>query len=159
MNSSRFRSRMLAVAAAALAVDVATKTAAATWLADGPVRLGPLVSLRLVHNRGVAFGVAAAAPTPVVVGLTAAVAAVIATLAWRGELGAPVAAGLVVGGAVGNVADRLTAGSVVDFLDVGRWPTFNLADVFLVAGLAMLFLAAGTRRSGSAVPTRTSQEA
>ena len=150
---------MLAVAVAALAVDVATKAAAATWLADGPVRLGQLVSLRLVHNRGVAFGVAAAAPTPVVVAVTAAVAVVIAVLAWRGELGVPVAAGLVVGGAVANVADRLTAGSVVDFLDVGRWPTFNLADVFLVAGITMLVLTAGTRSSGRDVPNRTTQEA
>jgi len=155
----RFRHRMLTVAAAAVAVDVMTKLAAATWLADRPVRLGRLVSLRLVHNRGVAFGVAAAAPTPAVVAVTAGVAVLIAVLAWRGELGAPVAAGLVVGGAVANVADRLTAGSVVDFLDVGRWPTFNLADVFLVAGIGMLVFTAGTQRPGSDVPTRTTQEA
>lgn len=140
---------MLAVAAAALAVDVATKAAAATWLADGPVRLGPLVSLRLVHNRGVAFGAASAVPAPLLVGVTAAVAVAVVVLAWRGELGAaPLSAGLVVGGAVANVADRATGGSVIDFLDVGRWPTFNIADVFLVAGIGMLFL----RASGSGKP-------
>lgn len=157
----RARAALATAALAALAVDIGSKVAAAAWLADGPVEMGPLLTLRLVHNSGVAFGVGAAAPTPVVLGVTAVVAAVIGTMAWRGGLGAPLPAGLVVGGALANVADRATAGSVVDFLDVGRWPTFNLADVFLVAGIAMLVLTAGrdgTADPGTDVVPETTQE-
>lgn len=119
-------------------------------MVDGPVELGPLLTLRLVRNSGVAFGVGAAAPAPVVIGVTAVVAAGITVLALRGQLGAPIPAGLVVGGALANVADRATGGNVVDFLDVGRWPTFNLAGVFLVTGIAMLMLmGSGGRTDGA----------
>jgi len=113
-----------------------------------------------VHNRGIAFGVAAAAPALLVLAVIAAIAVLIAGLAWRGGLGAPVPAGLVVGGALANVADRASGGSVVDFLDVGRWPTFNLADVFLVAGIAMLLVTAGrgTPSTGRNVVRETTQE-
>lgn len=135
---SRASTTLIVASAGAVAVDVAAKVAAVTWLADGPVRLGSLLTLRLVHNHGVAFGVAAAAPAPVVMTLTGAIAAAIAVLAWRGALGAPFPAGLIVGGALANVADRALGGSVVDFIDVGRWPTFNLADVFLVTGICLL---------------------
>lgn len=45
--------------------------------------------------------------------------------------------GFAVGGATGNLADRLARGSVVDFLAVGRWPLFNLADVAMILGLAL----------------------
>lgn len=137
---------MLAAATvAALALDIGSKAAAVTWLADAPLRLGPLLTLRLVHNAGIAFGVAGAAPPSLVLGVTAGIAMTIAVLAWRGVLGSPVPAGLIVGGALANVADRATGGTVVDFLDVGRWPTFNLADVFLVTGIALLVLrTAGT---------------
>lgn len=157
----RPRAVMAAAALAALAVDIASKIGALAWLADGAVELGPLLTLRLVHNAGVAFGVGAAAPAPVVLGLTAAVAAVIGVMAWRGGLGAPLPAGLVVGGALANLVDRATAGTVVDFLDIGRWPTFNLADVFLVAGIAMLVLTAGrdgTADPGTDVVPETTQE-
>lgn len=131
---------LASVAAGALAVDIVTKVAASAWLADGPVRLGPLLTLRLVHNRGIAFGVAAAAPAAVLLAASGAISVVLVVLAWRGGLGAPLPAGLIVGGALANVVDRVTGGSVVDFLDLGRWPTFNLADVFLVSGVGMLVL-------------------
>lgn len=153
MSATRRRHAVLASAAlSALALDVLSKLAAVAWLADGPVRLGPLLTLRLVHNSGIAFGVAAAAPVPVVLGVTAVIAAVIALLAWRGGLGAPIPAGLIVGGALANVADRATGGSVVDFLDVGRWPTFNVADVFLLAGIGLLLLQAQPTPSAASAP-------
>ena len=154
MSAARGSRRVLAAAAlASLAVDVVSKAAAAAWLADGPVELGPLLTLRLVHNRGIAFGVASAAPAPVMLGVTAAIAVGIAALALRGQLGASAPAGLVVGGALANVADRATGGSVVDFLDVGRWPTFNLADVFLLTGIALLLFNGSGIERGEAAPT------
>ena len=60
---------------------------------------------------------------------------------------------VVVGGALANVADRATGGSVVDFLDVGRWPTFNLADVFLLTGIALLLFNGSGIERGEAAPT------
>lgn len=129
--------------AGVLAVDVATKVAAVAWLAGGPVRLGPLLTLQLVHNRGIAFGVAPGVPAPLVLAGTMVVTGVIAVMAWRGGFGAPFPAGIIVGGALANVADRATGGSVVDFVDVGRWPTFNLADVGLVVGIGLLLVTAG----------------
>lgn len=154
MRATRRSQRVLVAAAlASLAVDIVSKVAAAAWLADGAIDLGPLLTLRLVYNPGVAFGMGAALPAPVVLGVTAAIAAVMGVMAWRGVLGSPLPAGLIAGAALGNVLDRATGGSVVDFLDVGRWPTFNLADVFLLTGIALLvFNGSGTER-GEAAPT------
>ena len=134
------RTALVLAATAAVLADVASKVAAVAWLDDGPVRMGPVLTLRLVHNAGVAFGVGSGAPDAIVLGGTATMAVGIVVLAWRGSLGAAVPAGLVVGGALANVADRATGGTVVDFLDVGRWPTFNLADVLLIMGVALLVL-------------------
>jgi signal peptidase II len=50
----------------------------------------------------------------------------------------PVGLGLVVGGSVSNLLDRIRLGHVTDFLDFGFWPAFNLADSFIVAGVAIL---------------------
>jgi signal peptidase II len=51
-----------------------------------------------------------------------------------------VAAGLVAGGAIGNLIDRVRAGQVTDFLDIGSWPAFNLADVAITCGVVLLAL-------------------
>ena len=48
--------------------------------------------------------------------------------------------GLLIGGAIGNLADRIRDGSVIDFLDPPNWPTFNLADVAIVVGIALVVL-------------------
>lgn len=145
------RGVLVASAVTALGLDIASKMAAVAWLDDGPIRLGTLLTLRLVHNAGIAFGVARGAPGPVVLGATAVVAVTVAALAWRGVLGSPLPAGLITGGALANVIDRATGGSVVDFLDVGRWPTFNMADVFLVGGIALLVLRPGQSEPGAAL--------
>ena len=73
-------------------------------------------------------------PTWLVLTLTGAVAAGIAVAAWRGLFASSIAAGVVVGGALANVADRSQAGTVVDMLYTGWWPTFNVADVAIVCG-------------------------
>jgi len=153
----RDRAVLATAALAALTVDTASKVAASEWLADGAVEVGPLLTLRLVHNAGVAFGVGAAAPTPVVLGVTATVVAVIGVMAWRGGLGTPLPSGLIVGGALANVADRAIGGTVVDFLDVGRWPTFNLADVFLVAGMALLLVLSPRPSRDAVAPTEAAR--
>lgn len=70
------------------------------------------------------------------------VAAVVAVLAVRGALGSPLPAGLVVGGALANVVDRLVGGSVVDVFDLGWWPTFNVADVCITVEAGLLAFSA-----------------
>ena len=62
----------------------------------------------------------------------------------------PVALGLVLGGSIANLIDRVRLGHVTDFLDLVAWPAFNLADTFIVVGVAILFgaLVLGDRRSG-----------
>lgn len=140
------------VAAGAAALDWGSKAAAVRWL-DEPVDL-QIMRLRLVRNPGVAFGVGASAPAPVMLVIVSAVAAVVLLAAMRGALGGPIPAGLVAGGAVANVADRIQGGTVVDVFDLGWWPTFNLADSFIVIGAAMMIL--GSMRDSSVQATATS---
>jgi len=70
--------------------------------------------------------------------LSAVLAIVVAVgIASRLPMSTAVALGLVVGGATGNLADRVTRGAVVDFIAIMRWPTFNLADAAMSVGTAM----------------------
>jgi signal peptidase II len=102
--------------------------------------LGPL-GLTLTHNRGVAFGIAGGAGAPLVI-VTLAALGLVAYLFSRDPT-KPwmwVAVGLVAGGAIGNLADRVRADAVTDFIDLPPWPPFNLADVSITAGVLLLVL-------------------
>ncbi|WP_338666201.1 signal peptidase II (plasmid) [Pararoseomonas sp. SCSIO 73927] len=138
----------LAFAALALAVDQTTKAAAlaaAPALAQG-VELLPFFDLVLVYNRGVTFGLLASdhpAGRWLLILLTSAVS--IGLLVWltRAQSRTQAAAlGLILGGALGNLVDRLRHGAVTDFLDFHvqgyHWPAFNLADSGIVLGVALL---------------------
>jgi signal peptidase II len=135
-----------------LLLDGLTKFSAETTLTlYSPIPiLGQVFRLALGYNTGVAFGLFAnGGPWPLV--LTGSI--IVGLSVWlvraiqSGELpsiaGLPV--GMILGGAVGNFVDRLQNGQVTDFLDFGlgaaRWPTFNLADTFIVLGIAMLLWA------------------
>jgi signal peptidase II len=102
--------------------------------------LGPL-GLTLTHNRGVAFGIAGGAGVPLVL-VTLAALGLVAYLFSRDPTrpGMWVAVGLVAGGAIGNLADRVRADAVTDFIDLPPWPPFNLADVSITAGVLLLVL-------------------
>lgn len=130
------------IAVAAVAADQLTKWVVSSELALGDAVhvLGPF-SIHHVRNSGIAFGLFANA-TGIVIVLT--VLAVTAMLAYFGRAGLrhpilPVALGLVLGGSVSNLSDRLRLGHVTDFLDLDYWPAFNLADTFIVLGVALLF--------------------
>lgn len=129
-------------------IDWATKLLAAVTLDTREIAVGSLVTLRLGHNSGVAFGLGVRIPPALLIGLTAAVTVGLGIAALRGAFSSPTAAGLILGGALGNVADRLVGGSVVDFIDLGWWPTFNLADVALTIGCAWLLLSSMREPSG-----------
>lgn len=123
-----------------IAADQAAKAAIEAQLVPGEEIgvLGPL-GLTLSHNRGVAFGLAGGAGAPLI--LTTLVAlGVVAYLFARNPArrGMWVATGLLAGGALGNLTDRVRADAVTDYVDLPPWPPFNLADVAVTAGVLLL---------------------
>ena len=138
-----YRDRVLLLAiVAVLAVDQLSK-----YLVRANMRLGeswPSDGLfRLTHgtNTGSAFGLL---PNQTVLLTVASVAAIGFLVYFYRVYAMPrpllrLAIGLQLGGALGNLIDRLRAGEVVDFIDVGAWPIFNLADSSIVVGMTMLF--------------------
>ena len=100
---------------------------------------GGLFRLALVHNRGIAFGMFQSSPVPLMITIIT-VAAIVYTTVRKGHLPKllSISMGLLFGGAVGNLIDRLHFGYVVDFVDFGFWPVFNFADVAIVSGVFLL---------------------
>jgi signal peptidase II len=97
------------------------------------------IGLTLSHNSGVAFGLASGGGTRLVL-VTALALGVVGYLFSRDPTrsGMWVAAGLLAGGAIGNLADRIRADAVTDYIAIGNWPAFNLADVAVTAGVLLL---------------------
>ena len=149
------------VAIAAIAADQATKHLVASQLSlDGEVHvLGPF-SIHHVQNSGIAFGLFSSATAAVIALTTVAVAWMLLFFARSGARhpALPVAVGLLIGGSVSNLVDRVRLGHVTDFLDLRFWPAFNLADTCIVIGvvllLATLIAADRTprRRPGASTP-------
>ena len=133
---------MLALAGVVVALDQIAKQLAATYIERGsPVELGLGFQLANVRNSGVAFGFLSGGEGFVLaftLGTLAIVLGYFAAHAGRDLLW--VSVGLLMGGALGNLADRIRAGAVIDFLDPPLWPAFNLADVAIVLGVASLAL-------------------
>jgi signal peptidase II len=127
----------VAVAAVVVAVDQATKSWAVHRLSHSSIHVVWKLDLELTYNSGAAFSFAQGwAP---VLGGVALVAVLVMLGAVRRVSSTPIAValGLVVGGAIGNLADRVlrsNRGSVVDFVAVHFWPTFNVADACIVVG-------------------------
>jgi signal peptidase II len=101
---------------------------------------GPL-GLTLAHNRGVAFGLASGGGA-LLVALTLAALAFVAVLFARNPTrpGMWVAVGLLAGGALGNLIDRVRLGEVTDYIDLLSWPPFNIADIAVTLGVVVLAL-------------------
>lgn len=138
----------LIVACAAAIVDQGSKWLILNVVMDPPrvIPVLPFFALRLGFNTGISFGLFgesfAAAPN-LLAGLTIAIiAGLFVGACFSKSLLEAGAFGLVLGGAVGNVADRLRIGAVVDFLDFHyagwHWPTFNAADIFITTGVGLL---------------------
>ncbi|MZR23525.1 signal peptidase II [Sneathiella chungangensis] len=138
----------LVIAAVILAVDQISKV----YLIDlmirypGGIEVTPFFNLVMVWNRGVSFGMFAGEDMRwILVGITAAIAVIVAfwlrkaTNRWLA-----IGLGLVLGGAVGNIIDRIRLGAVADFFDFDlifmRWPAFNVADMAIVVGVAVILL-------------------
>jgi signal peptidase II len=101
---------------------------------------GPL-QFTLAHNRGVAFGLASGGGV-LLVALTVAALGFVGVLFARDPTrpGMWVAIGLLAGGALGNLVDRVRVGEVTDYIDLLSWPPFNLADVAVTLGVVVLAL-------------------
>lgn len=154
-TTSHHRAAFAAAAALVVALDQLSKQWALSVLADGPIDLVGSLRLRLTFNDGAAFSIGRGRTTLIaLVGLT--IVGVIIRLGLRAEhrLWA-IGIGVVLGGALGNLADRafragdgLLGGRVVDFIDLQWWPVFNVADVSLWVGIGLV-LVAGWRERGS----------
>jgi signal peptidase II len=158
MRSGRRRAMLtlgLGIAAAVAVLDQLSKATVIAFLArnglDRDLPVTPFFNLVLTYNRGVSFGLFNTAGSgggfhALLLSLVGAAIAV--GLVWWLARAATsllaVAIGLIIGGAVGNVVDRIRLGAVVDFLDfhIGswHWPAFNLADSAICLGVAAMLL-------------------
>jgi signal peptidase II len=132
---------LAAVACAAVVADQLTKHVVASEVAlDDEVKVVGPFTIHHVQNSGIAFGLFASATAAVIVLTVIAVAWMIGYFARSGARHPllPVAVGLLIGGSLSNLADRVRLGRVTDFLDFRYWPAFNLADSFIVIGVAVL---------------------
>jgi signal peptidase II len=134
--------RALAVCGAVVLVDQATKAIVVSSLSvhrSESLVLGFKVSN--TPNTGLAFGIGSGHGLILAVTI-AALALVLVWFAFDPQRpGLWLAVGLLAGGALGNLADRVRAGAVTDFIDPPLWPTFNLADVAITLGALVLVLA------------------
>lgn len=159
---------LVAIAIVVLALDLVTKVLAVALIdPKDPVRIiGDTVTLTLIRNPGAAFSMATGMTwllTLVAVGVVIGVIRIGRTLSsfwWALGLG------LVLGGALGNLIDRIfrspgpLQGHVVDFVSVGWWPIFNVADSSIVCGAILLVALTlfGIEPSGDRVPRKGDAE-
>ena len=158
------RGRVIRTAAVAAAVAVFIDQSA-KWLVleqvmqpPRAIPLTPFLSITLGFNTGISFGIFGEtfARSPYLLsGFLASIVALICGILWRTRSTWEAAGyGLIIGGALGNIADRLRLGAVVDFIDLHyagwHWPTFNTADVAIFCGAALLCLGALGRRQAKA---------
>lgn len=156
---SGFKNPLLPIAAGlALALDQASKSWIVAGMALGESRevvpwLAPVFSFTYVTNTGIAFGLLQGMGDVLLIVALIAVGAIL--LYYRHLPPGPpllhIALGLQIGGALGNLIDRLVRGAVVDFIDLNfwplhHWPIFNIADASIVTGVVLLLLVMLTDR-------------
>jgi signal peptidase II len=149
---------LAAVAVAAVAADQTTKRVVTSTLPldDSVHVVGPL-SIHHVQNSGIAFGLFAGATAAVTVVTAVAVVWMVVFFARSGSRHPvlPAALGLLIGGSLSNLVDRIRLHHVTDFIDLRWWPAFNLADSFIVVGVVILLLALVAADRAPRPPRRT----
>ena len=131
----------------AVAVDQLTKAAAFKVVAShGEIQVAPFLNITAGMNTGVSFGFATKGDPILLIAVAAAVVTIVLVMIVRAA--SPLcraALGLILGGGIGNIADRLKFGAVRDFVDLHwggyHWPTFNLADAFITVGVLIVLIA------------------
>jgi signal peptidase II len=143
-SNVRLYLRLLIAAAAVVALDQGTKSLALEGLADGPVDLiEGAVTLRLAFNPGGVFGIGQNLTSVFLVATIVVIFGILVAVRRLEDTRWVVPLGLVLGGGVGNLVDRVLRdhdGKVVDFIDLHVWPIFNLADSAIVIGVCVLLL-------------------
>jgi signal peptidase II len=150
---------LYATAAVAYALDRVTKLWVEAALAGrAPIEIVPgVLSFNYTTNSGGAFGLGRSAPW-VFAGATVLVSVVIVFVSFRlDRRPLALALGLILGGALGNLTDRILngpglSGSVIDFIDLQVWPVFNLADASIVVGAIVLAMSSARREEPEGTP-------
>ncbi|QYJ15848.1 Lipoprotein signal peptidase [Rubrobacter xylanophilus DSM 9941] len=148
-TAQRIPRRPALAAAFSLALAVFAADQAIKWLVESTMRLGEsivlipgVLSLTYIHNEGGAFGILSGSPRILMVGSLVAVVVVLWMLLAEAPSRLTVAAcGLILGGAAGNLADRLATGRVTDYVHFSFWYVFNAADAAITLGVVLLLLA------------------
>lgn len=145
---------LVAVAVVTFAADQVTKLIARrSFSPDDPFDVLPFFQFTYTRNTGIAFGQFQDNQLIVIVLSFVAIGWMVVYFARSGGRHAllPVALGLLAGGAIGNLFDRLRQGYVTDFLHLSNFPVFNLADAAITVGVILLLvvLLRGERRSAS----------
>ena len=134
--------RAIALGVLVVAIDQASKAIVADALGPGErvdIALG--FELADVRNRGIAFGLFADGQALVIAVTAAALVLILGYFALNpSRPGAWLGVGLLAGGAVGNLLDRVRADEVTDFIDPPLWPAFNIADIAIIAGILVIVL-------------------
>ncbi len=135
-------------ALAALALDQLSKALVRAYLPPGKTVSIWFLDLRQARNSGIAFGIFPEMPWFLfILGTAVLVALVLVLWRWGRPGGAWFCAGLglIIGGALGNIIDRIALGEVVDFIDFGFWPIFNIADTAIVVGVGIIMFIVAAR--------------
>lgn len=130
-------------------LDQLLKAVMVQWIGPGSTvhrweLAGRFLAFEYLENRGAAFGIMPS-QTDLLTAMSIVIAGFGMVLMWREASTHPftaIAIGMVVGGAIGNIIDRIRLGYVVDFIAVGEWPKFNLADAMITAGIVLLLWSA-----------------
>ena len=134
---------LVGVVAGAVGLDQLTKTWAERALADGPIQLFWTLRLDLAYNPGASFSFGRGLTPFITAGAVIVLIALLGLSRSTTTVLGVVALGMIIGGAAGNIVDRLVRdnhGAVIDFIDFQWWPVFNVADSLLVVGGALLVL-------------------
>lgn len=141
------------VAAVVVVIDQLTKALAVTALADEPISLiADVLQLALTRNTGASFSILTGNGTLIALVVVGVIVLVVAMLRRVNHRLEAVGLGLVLGGAIGNLLDRIFRGdgfldgAVIDFIDFSFFPTFNVADTAINVGVILLLIAAILRR-------------
>jgi signal peptidase II len=141
--------RATVLAAVVVIADRVTKHLVVTGIPVGATR-NLILGASLVHyrNSGVAFSFFAGGGTFVLALTLVALGALLAYFVGHGAVpGLWIATGLLLGGAIGNLIDRISSGAVTDFVKLPHWPAFNVADMGITFGvIALLYVLEGPRR-------------
>ncbi len=131
---------LISVALTSCALSLAIDFAASAWLTSSVPILGSFVRFSLSKNAGIAFGIHIPSPWQEIVILGALAAVFMLAITSKLTRLSSVAYGIIFGGAIANLIDRFLDGTVTDFIAVGTFPVFNVADSCITIGVALLLV-------------------